>query len=1072
MLERIIRFSLQNRLLIILLTLAAAAYGFYSLKNLPIDAVPDITNNQVQINTVAIGFSPFDIEKQVTYPLENALASIPGLQTTRSLSRNDFSQVTAIFNDDVNIYFARQQISEKIAEAKELLPDGVEPKMGPISTGLGEVYMWTVEFKHPGGKGIQAKDGEPGWQSNGSYLTPDGLTLSSEPELASYLRTVQDWIIKPQLISTPGLAGVDSIGGYVRQYQVKPSPKKMLSLGITFIDLMNALQSHNTSIGAGYIEHKDEAYLVKSDNRIKKLSEIGQILVKTKESVPIRIQDVAEVSIGQELRTGSASKNGEEAVVGTALMFIGANSRTVAAAVAKKIEQINQALPTDIAATPALNRTKLVDATIHTVTKNLSEGALLVILILFLMLGNFRAALITACIIPLAMLFTSIGMFKFKISGNLMSLGALDFGLIVDGAVIIVENCLRKISEKQNLLGKVLSKQERLQEVILSSKEMIQPTIYGQAIIIIVYVPILTLSGVEGKMFEPMATTVIFALISAFILSLTFVPVMIATVVTKKVSEKENRLVHLIKKGYAPFLKKIISAPVATLSITFTVVTAAFFLFSQLGQEFVPTLDEKDLALQVLRIPSTSLTQSNKMQLQLEKALLKEPEVDFVFSKTGTAEMASDPMPPNASDTFVMLKPKESWPDPFLAKEKLVDRLEKNLNVLPGNHYEFTQPIQMRFNELIAGVRGDLAIKIYGDDFAILENLGAQIAQVVKKIPGASDLKVAATEGQPLLDVAVNRHALSRLGLTPQQISDIVSIGIGGGKTGVIFEGDKRFDIVVRLPDALRQRVSALENLPLQISGSENNSAPNFIPLREVVKFAMSEGMSEIRRENGKRVLIVQANVRDRDLGSFVEEAKQRIDANVKIPPGYWLGWGGQFENLISARQQLAIVVPICFAIIFFLLYSAFHCVRKAILVFSGVPLAITGGIILLWARDIAFSISAAVGFIALSGIAVLNGLVMVTYISQLMQEGSESKEAIFKGAMTRLRPVLMTALVASLGFIPMAFSTGTGSEVQRPLATVVIGGLISSTILTLFVLPALCTRFLKASDKANEVED
>jgi len=1061
--EKILRFSIYNRLFIILLTLVIAGYGVYSLKNLPIDAVPDITNNQVQINTIAPGLSPYDVEKQITYPIENALASVPGLEMTRSLSRNGFSQVTAIFKDEVNIYFARQQISEKLLEAKEFFPPSVEPKMGPISTGLGEVYMWTVDYKHPGGKGAEVKEGEPGWQSDGSYLTPEKHKFETAVELASYLRTVQDWIIRPQLKSVPGLAGVDSIGGYVRQYHVTPDPQKMISLGVSFSDLTEAIEKNNLSVGAGYIEQKNEAYLVRADNRIKHPNQISRIVVLTKEGVPIRIGDVAEIGIGQEMRMGSGSRNGAESVVGTALMLIGANSRTVSAAVNEKIKQINLTLPPDIEVTTALNRTKLVDATIYTVTKNLAEGALLVILILFLMLGNFRAALITALVIPLAMLLTAIGMIKFKISGNLMSLGALDFGLIVDGAVIIAENCLRRIAEKQRALGKILSELERQDEITLATKEMIQPTVYGQAIIIIVYIPILTLIGVEGKMFEPMAMTVILALIAAFILSLTFVPAMIATFVSHKINEKDNFIIRMAKSWYRPLLQKTLKFPMSIIFASAFLVLSSYFIFTRLGQEFVPILDEKDIAMQAMRIPSTSINQSTKMQLQVENTLIKEPEISYVFSKTGTAELASDPMPPNVSDTFVMLKPTDEWPNPNLSKNDLISRLESTLQKLPGNRYEFTQPIQMRFNELIAGVRGDFAIKIYGDDYKILEKLGTQISQILRKIPGSVDLRSTQTQGQPVLDIEVNQEAISRLGLSGKDISDIVSTAVGGEKAGVIFEGDRRFDILIRLPEEMRHNIASLEDLPVILPAKEKNhiSFP-YVPLKEVATLKLTEGVNEVIREKGKRVFIVETNIRGRDLGSFVEEAKEQIQSQIKMPSGYWLDWGGQFENLESARQQLYLVVPLCFATIFFLLFSAFHSVKYAILVFSGVPLAITGGILALWLRGIPFSISAAVGFIALSGIAVLNGLVMVTYISQLMKQGIPKQEAIVEGAITRLRPVLMTALVASLGFIPMALSTGAGAEVQRPLATVVIGGLISSTLLTLFVLPALCARFLR----------
>ena len=1062
MIDKILKFSIANRLLIVLLTAVVAAYGVYSLKQLPIDAVPDITNNQVQINITSPGLSPEEMEKQVTNPIENVLAGIPGLESTRSISRNGFSQVTAIFYDNVNIYFARQQITERLSEVKESLPTNTDPKMGPISTGLGEIYMWTVEYEHPQGKGALGVAGKPGWQPDGSYLTPEGHKLRNETELSSYLRTVQDWIIRPQLKGVVGLAEVDSIGGHIRQYHVEPHLEKINALGITFDDIADALKANNISIGAGYVEKNQESFLVKGDGRIESPSEIGTIVVSTRNGIPIHINDIADVVIGKEMRTGSSSENGQEVVIGTAMMLIGANSRTVALAVDKKMGEISKTLPPDIKAKTILNRTKLVDATITTVSKNLVEGALLVIAILFLMLGNFRAALITACIIPLSMVMTVIGMIHTKISGNLMSLGALDFGLIVDGAVIITENCLRRLSTKQHELKRQLSLSERLEEVAVAAKEMIKPTVFGQAIILTVYIPLLTFSGVEGKMFEPMAMTVIFALIAAFILSLTFTPAMIALFVKPKVDEKENMIIAKAKATYAPLLKQAMQSPKQIVGFSVLVFVAALLLFFRLGQEFIPTLDEKDIALHAVRIPSTSLTQSTAMQLGVEETLARFPEVAFVFSKTGTAEMASDPMPPNVSDTFLMLKPQNEWPNPSLSKLDLISKMEEALQKLPGNNYEFTQPIEMRFNELIAGVRSDVAVKVYGDDFAKLQSTAEKIASVLSTIKGAADVKVAQTDGLPVLEVKVKKEMAKRLGLNVSDILGVVSKAVGGNEAGVLYEGDRRFDIIVRLSPSIRESPIALENIPIPLpQGRTERKGLAFVPLKEVATLIATEGLNEISRENGKRVVIVQANVRGNDLGSFVSTAKQQIEAKVKIPPGYWIEWGGQFENLISARNHLLLVIPLCFALIFFLLYSSLHSIKESLIVFSGVPLALTGGILALWLRDMPFSVSAAVGFIALSGIAVLNGLVMLTYINQLTEEGHPLEESIFTGALTRLRPVLMTALVASLGFVPMALATGTGAEVQKPLATVVIGGLITSTMLTLFVLPALCQLLL-----------
>lgn len=1075
MIERILGFSLHHRYLIALLTLAVAVFGLYSLKNLPIDAVPDITNNQVQINTSATAFSPMEVEKQVTFPVETALAGIPGLEYTRSISRNGFSQVTAVFRDDVDIYFARAQVNERIAEAKESLPEGVDPKMGAISTGLGEIYMWTVEYEHPQGKGAEIKDGKAGWQSDGSYLTPEGQRLKTNIEQASYLRTVQDWIIRPQLKGVKGVAGVDAIGGYVKQYHVQPNPEKLVALGLSFSDVVNVLERNNTSIGAGYIERSGEAYVVRADGRIENAEQIGNIVVANRGGVTIYLKDIATVGIGKELRTGSASENGNEVVVGTALMLIGENSRTVSQAVDEKITEINKSLPEGIHAKTVLNRTKLVDRTIGTVQTNLTEGALLVIVILFLLLGNFRAALITALVIPLSMLMTSMGMIRAGISGNLMSLGALDFGLIVDGAVIITENCLSRLAHRQQHEGRMLTLQERLHEVMVASREMIQPSVFGQAIIIMVYIPLLTFSGVEGKMFEPMAMTVIFALIAAFVLSLTFVPAMLAIFVKGKVEEKESRIILKTKGWYEPALHWALRSPIKIIGAAAGGFVFSLVLFSTMGQEFIPTLDEKDIAMHAMRIPSTSLTQSQELQFAVEKAVSSVPEVKFVFSKTGTAEMASDPMPPNVSDTFIILKDKEQWPDSGATKDEVLSKINKAVSDVPGNNYEFTQPIQMRFNELISGVRSDVAVKIYGDDFSAMEKTAAQLVQTLKTIDGSADVKMEQTSGLPMLEVKLDKNAIARYGLNVSDVLDVLSIAVGGREAGLVFQGDRRFDILVRLPDSMRQDLTVLENLPVLLPADDDNMAdriggqphtrPAYIPLKQVAKLEITDGLNQISRENGKRRMVVQANVRGRDIGSFVKEAQTVIDSKVQIPAGYWLEWGGQFKNLEEAKARLGVVVPACFFMIFLLLFTALGSVKQALLVFSGVPLALTGGIITLWLRGMPFSISAAVGLIALSGVAVLNGLVMITRINQLVREGIEANRAIIEGALSRFRPVLMTALVASLGFVPMAIATGAGAEVQKPLATVVIGGLITATILTLLVLPAIYKRFNLARD-------
>lgn len=1064
MIENILTFSVRRRWLVVLLTLLVAALGLWSLIRLPIDAVPDITNNQVQINTLAPALSPTDVEKQVTFPVETALSGIPGLDHTRSISRNGFSQVTAVFSDTTDIYFARQQVGERLRDAQSTLPPGVEPHMGPVSTGLGEIYMYTVRYI-PRDAATPARDGVPGWQPDGTYLTPERQGLTNDFERTTYLRTVQDWILRPQIKNVKGVAGVDTIGGYVKQYHVQPDPMKLIALGLTFADLASALERNNSNRGASYVERNGEGYVVRSGGRLETMPDIEQVVVATREGVPVRVRDLATVKTGRELRTGSASANGEEIVVGTALMLIGANSRTVAAAVHDKVQEINRTLPPNIEAYPVLNRTLLVDATINTVTKNLAEGALLVIAVLFLLLGNFRAALIAALVIPLSMLMTATGMLHGKISANLMSLGALDFGLIVDGAVIITENALRRLAEKQHAEGRGLALQERLDTVIVSAKEMIQPTVYGQAIIMLVYVPLLTFTGVEGKMFEPMASTVIIALAAAFVLSLTFVPALIAIFVTGRVQEKENAVVRSMKRFYAPALRLSLRRPLAVIIGTVVLFAVAIAGFMRLGQEFIPTLDEQNIALHALRIPSTSLTQSQTMQFEVEKTASAFPEVAYAFSKTGTAEVASDPMPPNVSDTFVILKPRHEWPDPSLPKEDLIARIQAAVERLPGNNYEFTQPIQMRFNELLAGVRGDVAVKVFGDEFEPMIAAANQIASILRGLEGAADVRVEQATGLPFLEIAVDKSEIARRGLSVATVQNVIGAAIGGQEAGVVFEGDRRFDIVVRLPENIRTDLEAIKNLPVPLpDGTGQATGVPMIPLKQVVSIRQGEGANQISRENGKRRVVVTTNVRGRDIASLVAEAQALTAEKVKLPAGYWITWGGQFENLAAARQRLSIVVPACFFLIFLLLYSALGSTRDALLVFSAVPLALTGGIAALWLRGMPFSVSAAVGFIALSGVAVLNGLVMLTYIKQLIARGIALPEAVYEGALTRFRPVIMTALVASLGFVPMALATGTGAEVQKPIATVVIGGLISATLLTLLVLPALYVRIRRAS--------
>ena len=1052
MIARLVTFSVERRWLVLLLTAAAALLGILALQRLPIDAVPDITNNQVQVNVLAPSLSPDQIERQVSFTIETSLAGIPGLQFTRSLNRNGFAQITAVFSDSTDIYFARAQVAERMRMAENRLPPGVMPEMGPIATGLGDIFMWTVEYREL--DKVRHRDGEPGLQRDGSYITPEGEHLVSERDKATYLHTVQEWIVAPQLRGTEGVAGVDSLGGYDREYLVIPDVQRLAALRLTISDLATALERSNTSVGAGTVDLNGSGLFVRSDARVRTADELGRTVVASRDGVPIQLSQVATVRPGQGIRTGSASENGHEVVVGTAVMRIRENSRTVATAVADRLKVIGRSLPTDIVAKTVLDRTELVNSTISTVGRNLAEGAILVIVVLFLLLGNFRAALIAALVIPITMLLTATGMLRAGVSANLMSLGALDFGLIVDGAVIIVENALRRLGERQHRTGGPLPLGERLAVVAASAREMIRPSLYGQAIIILVYTPLLTFSGVEGKMFEPMALTVIIALLFAFVLSVTFVPAAIAAFLGGHVDEQESRIVAWLKARYEPGLDTAMRRPSITMGAAVLAVVLAGAAFTTLGQEFLPQLDEGDILVQAWRPPGTSVDQSQRMQFAVERTISREPEVRYAFSRTGTSEIASDPMPPNATDTFVMLKPRSEWPDPRLPKAELVERIERRVSTIPGNSYEITQPIQMRFNELVAGVRGDIAVKVFGDDFAGMNASAVRIAEVLRKVRGAADVRVEQTEGLPLLDIRPNRDAMARVGVTAGDVQDLVSATVGGRQAGVIFEGDRRFPVVIRLAESSRSDMQTLGQLPVPTASG------SFVPLASVADIAIGDGPNQISRENGKRRVVVQANVRGRDVAGVVADAQAAIDAEVQLSPGTYLQWGGQFENLAAARQRLTIVVPICFVVIMLLLYGALGSVRDAAIVFTGVPLALVGGIMALVLRGMPFSISAAVGFIALSGVAVLNGLVMVSSIHDLMRGGMDRARAAREGALIRLRPVAMTALVASLGFVPMALGHGAGAEVQKPLATVVIGGLISATLLTLFVLPTLYARF------------
>ncbi len=1045
MFERIIRFAIEQRWLVLLTVLGMAALGVFSYQKLPIDAVPDITNVQVQINTQAPGYSPLETEQRVTYPIETVMAGLPNLEQTRSLSRYGLSQVTVIFKDGTDIYFARQLVNERIQEARDKMPTGITPALGPISTGLGEIYLWTVE----------AKDGAK--KPDGSPYTPTDL------------REIQDWVIKPQLRNVPGVTEINSIGGFAKEYQVAPLPERLAAYGLTLPEIVNALERNNANVGAGYIEKRGEQYLIRAPGQVRGIEDIREVIVGTAKGQPIRIKDVAEVGLGRELRTGAATDNGREVVLGTVFMLIGQNSRTVSQAVDKKMLEINRSLPEGVHAVTVYDRTTLVDKAISTVKKNLLEGAVLVIVILFMFLGNIRAALITALIIPLSMLFTFTGMVTYKVSANLMSLGALDFGIIIDGAVVIVENCVRRLAHAQAHFGRPLTRAERFHEVFVASKESRRALLFGQLIIMVVYLPIFALTGVEGKMFHPMAMTVVIALLGAMILSVTFIPAAVALFIGERVSEKENVLMAIAKRWYTPVLGKAMAAKPVVLTFAAVTVVLSALLATRMGSEFVPNLNEGDFAIQALRIPGTSLSQSVAMQQQIEKTLKdKFPEIDRVFARTGTAEIASDPMPPNISDGYIMLKPVSAWPDPSRSRDDLLQAVQAEVNKIPGNNYEFSQPIQLRFNELISGVRSDVAIKVFGDDMEVLNKTAESISTMLQKIAGASEVKVEQTTGLPMLTVQIDREKSSRYGLNVGDIQETLATAMGGREAGTVFEGDRRFDIKVRLPESVRGDIEAMKRLPIALPRAADGRA-HFIPLSEVATLEVSPGPNQVSRENGKRRIVVSANVRGRDIGSFVAEAEQGL-AQIKIPTGYWTSWGGTFENLQSATQRLQVVVPVSLLLVFTLLFAMFGNVKDGLLVFTGIPFALTGGIIALWLRDIPLSISAAVGFIALSGVAVLNGLVMISYIRSLREEGKPLDEAVHEGALTRLRPVLMTALVASLGFVPMAIATGTGAEVQRPLATVVIGGILSSTLLTLLVLPLLYSMVHKPDEVDEDV--
>jgi cobalt-zinc-cadmium resistance protein CzcA len=1048
LLSRVLAFSVENRWLVIALTLAFGALGVYDATRLPIDAVPDITNVQVQINTPVEALSPVEVERQVTFPIEAAMGGIPRVDEVRSISRYGLSQVTVLFEDGTDIYWARQLVGERLSAAKASLPPGLaEPQLGPISTGLGEIYMWTLEAE----PGARRPDGEP-WDLGD-------------------LRALQDWVVRPQVRNVPGVTEVNSIGGYERLYEVAPDPARLVGYGLSFRDVAEALARNNSNAGGGYIEHRGEQYLVRATGLVKDEEDIRNVVIGSHDGVPIRVKDVAEVGIGRELRTGAATEDGEEVVIGTAIMILGGNSRDVSQRVDARMKTVNDSLPEGVHAKTVYDRTYLVDATLHTVIKSLLEGAALVILVLFLVLGNLRAALIAALAIPFSMLFAVSGMVHIGVSGNLMSLGAIDFGLIVDGSVIIVENCVRRFADEQHRLGRLLTKRERIDLAYQASHEVRKATLFGELIIGIVYLPILSLTGIEGKMFQPMALTVILALAGATVLSMTFIPALVALLLTGKVSEKESFVFALAKRPYERALAFALAHKAPVVASATLLLVASAGVSAGLGSEFAPKLSEGALAIQPARIPSISLTNSLELQMQLERTLKDTfpDEIEHIFARTGTAEVATDPMGPNVSDTYVMLWTRERWKK-ATTQEELAVAIERVLATLPGQSYEISQPIELRFNELISGVRSDVAVKVFGDDLDVLLREATKIGALLGGVRGAADVKVEQSSGLPVLTIDVDRSAIARYGLDVADVQAIVAAAMGGVDAGQVLEGDRRFDLVLRLPEATRRDLRALENLPIPLHSEPDAHADAargsvrrgdaFVPLAAVAKITLEEGPNQVSHENGKRRVVVQANVRGRDLGGFVAEAQERLDAKVALPVGYWTEWGGQFENLLAARQRLLLVVPLALGLIFALLFVSFGTLKNAALIFSGVPLALTGGVLALAARGLPLSISAAIGFIALSGVAVLNGLVMVTFIENLRREGVPLERAVHDGSLARLRPVLMTALVAALGFVPMALASGTGSEVQRPLATVVIGGILSSTALTLVVLPVLYRLF------------
>ncbi len=1020
--SRIIRFALEQRFLIIILTLVLVGIGIYSMLKLPIDAVPDVTNVQVQVNTNAPALGPLEVEQQITFPVEVAMSGLPGVTEIRSLSKFGLSQVTVVFEDGTDIYFARQLILERLQTAKSEIAEGLaEPEMGPISSGLGEIYQYVVERKKAPPPGPEAK----------ADLTA--------------LRTLHDWVVKFQLRTIPGITEVNSFGGFEKQYHVLVEPEKLLKHDLTLRQVMAAIVENNANAGGGYITHSAEQYVVRGVGLVSSIEQIENVIVAAHQGTPIYVRDFGQVVVGPAIRQGAVTKDGKgEVVTGITMMLFGENSRVASNRVKEALGPVQKSLPPDVEIKPFYDRTDLVNRTIATVEWNLLEGAILVVAVLFALLGNVRAALIVALAIPLSMLFAFSLMLRYGIAGSLMSLGALDFGLIVDGSVVMVENSVRHLAERHQ------TRKGLLETVRESCVEVARPIVFGVGIIIIVYLPILTLEGIEGKMFRPMALTVIFALLGSLNLTLTLTPALTSLGLRGKISEKESFLVRGAKRLYAPVLRFALDERLLVVALAVAALAFGAGIGARLGSEFIPRLDEGSLAVQVLRLPSVSLEESVEHTTLVERALLSRfpDEVETVVSKTGRAEIATDPMGVEISDVINMLKPQEGWKK-ARTKEELVEAMDKVLSKIPGLAYGYSQPIELRVAELIAGVRSDIAIKIFGDDMDVLNEYGEKVAAVVREVPGAADVKVELVTGLPSLQIKVDQAKIARYGVNASDVLEIVET-LGGKEVTTVLEGARRFDLLVKYPERIREEPERIGSL---LVGTPDGGR---IPHSQLASIGVVEGPAQISREMSKRRIVVELNVRGRDIGSFVADAEAALGRAVTLPSGYWFDWGGQFENLERARLRLMIVVPLSLFLIFVLLFATFNSARQALLVFSGVPLAAVGGVVSLYLRGMPFSISAGVGFIALFGVAVLNGVVMVTYINQLREKGRSVREAVLEGAMIRLRPVLMTALVASLGFVPMAISGSAGAEVQRPLATVVIGGLITSTLLTLLVLPTL----------------